>query len=498
MKRARKLITFILAAVMVMSMSLNAWAAGETGTITITNAKEGTTYSVYKILDLVSLDQLTGAYSYKVTDNDWKTFLATQNELITVDANDYVTWKGEEGSKAEDAADFAAAAIEYVKAEKLAPTKSVTADADGNLPIDDLEWGYYLVDSGAGVLCFLDTSDGSAVEIAEKNEVPVLDKKVDGTATTNTASIGTDVSFTVTITVKELAQNYTLHDTMSAGLTYDPNSLKVKIGNETVDVANYTYKYANAADPNNKTEHCTFEVFFDDDYLATLAENTVITVTYTAELNENAVVGDADDSVLGNTNTAYLAYGEQPDKDGNGTPDGEPPKTPEKTTTTYTYSFDLVKTDNNGKVLNGAEFEIYDASTGGNKINLVNVSSGVYRVATQDEATAQDFTSAVITAGNVEIVGLGNGTYWLEETNPPDGYNPLSARKSFTITDANLDATVNDGTYDNGGVQVINNTGSELPSTGGIGTTIFYIVGGVLVVFAVVLLVTKKRMKNEE
>jgi len=227
MKRARKLITFILAAVMVMSMSLNAWAAGETGTITITNAKEGTTYSVYKILDLVSLDQLTGAYSYKVTDNDWKTFLATQNELITVDANDYVTWKGEEGSKAEDAADFAAAAIEYVKAEKLAPTKSVTADADGNLPIDDLEWGYYLVDSGAGVLCFLDTSDGSAVEIAEKNEVPVLDKKVDGTATTNTASIGTDVNFTVTITVKELAQNYALHDTMSAGLTYGS---KINVG----------------------------------------------------------------------------------------------------------------------------------------------------------------------------------------------------------------------------------------------------------------------------
>ena len=281
---------------------------------------------------------------------------------------------------------------------------------------------------------------------------------------------------------------------MTKNLTYDPNSLKVKIGNETVDVANYTYKYANAADPNNKTEHCTFEVFFDDDYLETLEKNTDITITYSAELNEDAVVGDA-----GNTNTAYLAYGEQPDTDGDGNPDGDPPKTPEKTTTTYTYSFDLVKTDNNSKVLDGATFELYNAETGGQIINLVYDSvKGVYRVATQDEATAQDFTSAVITAGNVEIVGLGNGTYWLEETNPPDGYNPLSARKSFTITDANLDATVNDGTYDNGGVQVINNTGSELPSTGGIGTTIFYIVGGVLVVFAVVLLVTKKRMKNEE
>lgn len=504
MKKARKLITFILAAVMIMSMSLNVWADGETGTITIDGAIEDVTYSVYRILDLVSYNEETGAYSYKAAEG-WGNFLRSQEingTYIEIDNNEYVTWIGDEGNDTEDIKEFAAAALAYAKEAPVSANATDTISGNDEndsaevvtVTFNNLPFGYYLVDSSQGALCSLDTINTTAT-IEEKNEAPEMDKKVDETATTNAVTIGEQVEFTVTITVKDGAQNYALHDTMSDGLTYNPNSLQIKIDeNTTVDSEYYTHKYATETAPNNTEDGCTFEILFNDDYLATLDENTVITITYSAELNKNAVIGGA-----GNTNTAYLAYGEQPDTNGDGTPDGDTPKTPDITTTTYTYSFDLVKTDNNSKVLNGAKFELYDAETGGQKINLVyDAENGVYRVATQEETTEQDFVSEVITAGNVKIIGLGNGTYWLEETNPPVGYNPLSAREKVTIDNANLDATVNDGTYDNGGVQIINNTGSELPSTGGIGTTIFYIVGGVLVVFAVVLLVTKKRMKNEE
>lgn len=186
-----------------------------------------------------------------------------------------------------------------------------------------------------------------------------------------------------------------------------------------------------------------------------------------------------------NTNETKLVY-------------GEGSETTWDKTETFTYQFDLVKTKTDKTVLDGAEFKLYDAKTGGNEIALIDESNGVYRVATAAEKAAEGFVSATIKAGKVTIKGLDSGTYYLEETKAPAGYNVLAERVEVKIDHANLTATVEGDTYVSGGVQVINQTGAELPSTGGIGTTIFYVVGGLLVVAAGVLLVTRKRMSKSE
>ena len=191
-----------------------------------------------------------------------------------------------------------------------------------------------------------------------------------------------------------------------------------------------------------------------------------------AVLNENAVIAGE-----GNPNEVYLTY-------------GNAQETKKDTVVTYTYQFQLVKTDDKNTLLSGAEFELYDAAEGGNNIPVVKESEGVYRVAKEGE------TGVVIEAGYVTIKGLDTGVYYLEETKAPDGYNELSARKTVEITGANNDATVTEGIYQSGGVQVVNKTGALLPETGGIGTTIFYVVGGLMMVAAVVFLVSKKRMAS--
>ena len=137
----------------------------------------------------------------------------------------------------------------------------------------------------------------------------------------------------------------------------------------------------------------------------------------------------------------------------------------------------------------------------GKKIALVEEPDGVYRVATADEKNDKDFKSAVIEAGRATVKGLdANTTYWLEETEAPAGYNKLSGRVEVKIEDSNLTTTMDkdDNTWGSGdgGVHITNNTGAELPSTGGMGTTIFYIIGSVLVLAAVVLLIVRKRMSD--
>lgn len=171
-------------------------------------------------------------------------------------------------------------------------------------------------------------------------------------------------------------------------------------------------------------------------------------------------------------------------------------------TETDTFSFDLVKTDNSNKLLAGAEFELYAQETGGSAIPLV-LENGQYRVATSVEAGVEGFTSAKIVTNDtsmITVVGLdGNTTYWLEETKAPEGYNMLSERVAVPITDTNISAAMTDNTNSavweegDGGIHVINKTGTLLPSTGGIGTTIFYAAGIVLMAGAVFFVVRRKR-----
>ena len=472
MKRTKRIASVLLALVMALSLITTAFAAGETGSITIDNAVVGQTYTIYQILDLESYNKDSGAYAYKATAA-WRDFINgadVKSVYVNVDAQGYVTW-----AKDADVAAFAKLAQKYAADHNIANQGTKTADST-TVGFTNLDLGYYLVDSTLGTICSLDTTNPS-VTIKEKNSQPTVDKQVqensNGTwGDTNDANIGDTVNFKTTINVVDgQPKNYVLHDKMSNGLTFDAGSVEVKIGDRTLTPGS---DYTLIANPK---DGCTFEIGIKENVLK---PNDVVIVTYSATLNDKAVIHPEP-----NTNETKLVY-------------GEGSETTWDKTETFTYQFDLVKTKTDKTVLDGAEFKLYDAKTGGNEIALIDEGNGVYRVATAAEKAAEGFVSATIKAGKVTIKGLDSGTYYLEETKAPAGYNVLAERVEVKIDHANLTATVEGGTYVSGGVQVINQTGAELPSTGGIGTTIFYVVGGLLVVVAGVLLVTRKRMSKSE
>ena len=472
MKRTKRIASVLLALVMALSLITTAFAAGETGSITIDNAVVGKTYTIYRIFDLNSHNDDYTAINYKVSIK-WAEFFqdgAKGLDYVTIDDQGYVTWKVDADKVA-----FAKDAYAFAQASSI-PNDGQNKATNSTVKFENLTLGYYLVQSDLGVLCSLDTTMPD-VTIKEKNSQPTVDKQVQENSNSqwgesNDANIGDTVNFKTTINVVDgQPKNYVLHDKMSNGLTFDAGSVEVKIGDRTLTLGS---DYTLIANPK---DGCTFEIEFKENVLK---PNDVVIVTYSATLNEKAVIYPEP-----NTNETKLVY-------------GEGSETTWDETKTFTYQFDLVKTKTDNTVLNGAEFKLYDAKTEGNEIALIDEGNGVYRVATAAEKAAEGFVSATIKAGKVTIKGLDSGTYYLEETKAPAGYNVLAERVEVKIDHANLTATVEGDTYVSGGVQVINQTGAELPSTGGIGTTIFYVVGGLLVVAAGVLLVTRKRMSKSE
>lgn len=472
MKRTKRIASVLLALVMALSLITTAFAAGENGSITIDNAVVGKTYTIYRIFDLNSHNNDYTAINYKVSTK-WAAFFrdgAEGLDYVTIDDQGYVTWKA-----GADKAAFATDAYAFAQANGI-PDDGQDKATSSTVKFENLTLGYYLVQSDLGVLCSLDTTMPN-VTIKEKNSQPTVDKQVQENSNsqwgdTNDANIGDTVNFKTTINVVDgQPKNYVLHDKMSNGLTFNAGSVEVKIGDRTL-MPNSDYTLI-----ANPKDGCTFEIEFKENVLK---PNDVVIVTYSATLNEKAVIYPEP-----NTNETKLVY-------------GEGSETTWDKTETFTYQFDLVKTKTDNTVLNGAEFKLYDAKTEGNEIALIDEGNGVYRVATAAEKAAEGFVSATIKAGKVTIKGLDSGTYYLEETKAPAGYNVLAERVEVKIDHANLTATVEGDTYVSGGVQVINQTGAELPSTGGIGTTIFYVVGGLLVVAAGVLLVTRKRMSKSE
>lgn len=484
MKKAmKKLMAALLAVAMVCAMAIPAWAAGGTtagtGSITIDKAVSGETYTIYKMFDLNSYDPTAGTYSYTVV-SAWEDFFkdgAAGNSYITLE-NGHPTWV-----KGAQAADFAKAALAYANQKGISATKKATATSN-TVSFTGLDLGYYLVDTSLGALCGLDTTKPDAI-IIEKNQVPDIDKKVADSegnwVTENTAKIGDTVNYKVTITVQTANNRYVLHDTMSEGLTFNKDSVKVTVNNTVVDATNhYTLVTENIGGE-------TFNIKFEDSYIATLDAGTNIVVTYSAVVNAKAKV-DSDK----NTNEAHLVYGNEH-------------KTEKHETKTYLYEFDLIKfSGSTKKLLGGAQFKLYDAETGGNEIKLVkDNTTGIYRVATATETPVAYIET--VEGKTVKISGLDKKVYYLEETVSPAGYNGLTERVKVDLSTGSKKVTtgyLNDGTYDEslassiGGVAVENNAGTTLPGTGGIGTTIFYVIGGGLMVAAAILLITKKRMEN--
>ena len=490
MKHTKRAASLLLVIILVFALATTAMAAQEGtltgGSITINDAVPGQTYKAYQILYLESYNASSNAYAYKA-NSAWETWLKTQTSYVSFDAQGYVTWV-----ENADAATFAKLA--QVEAAKMTADKTVTADST-TVSFTDLKLGYYLVDTTLGTLCSLDTTNPN-VEMYEKNDVPTNVKTVqeDSNSTwgeKNDADIGQTVNFKSTITAQKGAQNYIFHDEMSAGLTLDTSSIKVYVmsGEQEVELAtnNYTIKTTDTC----KTD-CDFEVHFAKTYLDTITAPTTIIIKYSATLNDNAKVG-----LEGNPNKSYLDYGTNPSdetKPGSTTPPSE--------TKTYTWDMDVLKyaNGNESAVLKDAQFVLLN-KTKDKVATVVNgkVTGWVDVPTAAEGATITWPNNTVLTTGEngkFEIDGLDADTYYLREVQAPAGYNKLAADVEVVVTGA----TTTDGTmtYTTVVAKVNNQSGAELPSTGGMGTTLFYVLGGILVVGAVVLLVTKKRMSAEK
>ena len=510
MKVMKKILTILFTIMMVLMTTTMVFAdepavptegssSTDKGTIKITNAIKDQEYKVYKIFDLESYSGTN--YSYKVVDK-WANFFARTGGgygYITLDDDGYIK---SFNLTETNAPGFARSALRYaqdvsngVSAITSTPTKTDNADGTQTITYNNVDMGYYLVDSSVGALCSLNTTNLTAT-ITEKNSVPTIYKGV-GTIygdyeTTNTAEIGQTVYFTIDLYMGDGPQNYVLHDVMDSGLTYDSSSLNIYFkksgasgGHQTLDPTNYTLSYADGH---------TFDIEFKQTFLDGLKKNDNVWIEYSAKLNENAVIGS-----LGNKNKVWVSYGDNK-------------TTTEKQTITRTYGipvFKFYKTDVTGTTseqpLANVKFKLSTSSTAdlNNNTDFIkfvkNATTDVYRKALDTDA-AYNTELASNNLGKITLQGLAAGTYYLYETETVKGYNKLTKPVQIEIKSDGKIEYANKGETlqavgSDGLVKVENKTGTLLPSTGGVGTTMMYIVGVALLIGSGVLLITKKNAK---
>ena len=494
MKHTRQFFALLLALVLTLGLCATAFAEdAKPGSITISNPAQGKTYEVFKLLDVVEdeSDLANKGFIYKLTADAWADFITnvkdgSDNNYFNLFENGGMTYVLANENLKPGIADFAAKAKAYAETNKLAPIKTAKAEAEGALEISGLDLGYYLVRSDLGILCSLDTTAPNA-QVKEKNEATVIVKNVeDTTKKQNVAEIGTYVKFTIRITVKDKAPvNYKLVDEMTDGLTFVNNEtypLTVTVNGSALAAENY-----NVAET---TEPRGFTLTFNNNAegsASILKTDDVVTVTYYAQINKNAKIADE-----ANVNKAKVEYGTNS-------------HTEYDTTETYVWKMNIVKytmEQETEKKLAGATFQLSRDEAGAQVIKLVKVDDTTYRLALPTETEGVVDTITTGETGELVINGLADGTYYLTETKAPRGYNLLREPVKVTIghKDANGKLTETSFVADqtetdtSGVVKVENNAGAELPSTGGIGTTVFYVLGSAMALGAVILLVTKKRM----
>jgi len=496
MKKAmKKLMAALLAVAMVCAMAIPAFAAegagattGE-GKITIDNAVIGHTYKIYRILNLQYNDT---AKSFRYEKNDkWGAFVEEQTAYLAVDSKTgVVTWANS------DNADNGTAikALAVAAGQHVTDTPSLAADdskeATSNTVIfDNLPLGWYLVvsDLTTDAICSIDTT-AKQVTIREKNGVPTVTKEVEYASGSwgegNDGNVGDTVNFQTTIYVTDgNPTNYVLHDKMSNGLAFQTGTISVKKNGDPF--TDYTIE--------TPIDDCTFEIKFKEGSLHT---NDKVVVTYSATINSNAVVGTA-----GNENETWLKYGNN----------GE---TTHGRTKTYTWKFNILKffTNSNDEkqYLADVEFVLYRKNNTTDPAEYAKFDSNNKLTGwTKNESEAGKLRTNA--TSNVCVEGLDEGTYFLKETATPVGFNSLTSDVEVQITSSCNTLTnatytvqykmVNDEDFADTDdkekvVPIENKRGTVLPGTGGIGTTIFYVVGGGLMVAAAILLITKKRMEN--
>ena len=506
MKKAmKKLMVALLAVAMVCAMAIPAFADGSSSTstaavtkYTITAPKNGHTYEIYQIFtgdyDALQPSMLT---NIKWGENGTGTVGAAveQNVLNALSAV---------ASSASDKAKLDV--IEnYVKLDTT-PVAIVT-----NGSSVEVVGGYYLIKDQDGSLSgsepyttYLVSVVGTVTISPKSNDVPEFEKKLKDTndSTGDTTGwqdsadydIGDYIPFRLQGTVPEDYDSYktyyyAFHDVEEKGLTFDPSSVEVHLGDENgAIIPNTDYKVLTKKDGTTSDTECTFEIVFDDlKKVSGVTADSTITVTYKSQLNDSAVLG-----AQGNVNKAKLEYSNNPKGTGTG-------RTPWDNVIVFTYKVVVNKVDQNRQPLEGAEFTLTKKLKDGTE-NVIPM-----KIDTSNKAL---FT----------LSGLDDGVYTLTETVTPAHYNTISpitftVNADHTITweadPRNTVLTSLSGNTASGEItfthnetdgslttDVVNNIGTTLPGTGGIGTTIFYVIGGGLMVAAAILLITKKRMEN--
>ncbi len=500
MKRIKKLASLLLALVMMLSMTGTAFAEEETGSITISDAIFGQTYTVYQVLDLESYNADSDAYAYKAA-TAWGSFINSEEikgVYVKVDDQGYVTW-----IENADVAAFAKLAQKHAQTSSIENQGTITpTEENPAVEFTGLDLGYYLVDSTLGTLCSLDTTNPD-VTMTEKNGAPENKKTVEedskieqadgGYGDENDADIGQTVNFKSTITAQAGAENYVFHDKMSNGLTFN-GTVSVTLNDNDVTEDSYTFTDYTKAGTITPEDECTFEIEFTQAFCDSLNKDDEIEISYSATVNEHAEVGSE-----GNPNESRLSYGDENDIK----------VTPPSITKTYTWDVDVFKyteaEEGGEKVeqpLAGATFTLSKNADGSTPIEFVQeeenqLGNAVYHVATPDEKRNNSIEKLTeITTnetGKFIINGLDSDTYYLTETAAPAGYNKLAAPVTITIGkngEINATAELPQGVSE---VGVLNNSGSILPSTGGIGTTIFYAAGIILMAGALFFVIRRRK-----
>lgn len=497
MKYTKKLLSLAMVVILALAMAVPSFAAQTvesglegTGTITITNATLGETYSIYKVFDATYSGLDNASYTIE-GDSPWYGIVSGKSEYFTLTASAgdpsvfVVSFK--DGVTGEQVRDYLAGQVDNVDADASAEASDV------QVRFTNVAYGYYLVKSTL--------NDGGLVTVTNaKPNATVIDKnQIPGTNPSKTADeddyeIGETIPFTVTFTAtnydgENAIGEYYVKDTMPSGMELIVDSLSVKVDNN-----NLTKAYTENVDTSTAGFDITIPWQDDEgDFLYT--SPSTVTVTYSAKLTAEAGI-DGD----GVTNTAIIDWDVNPEGDEITT-----------TETVYTYALAIKKVDKQGNALAGAEFQLKN----GDVVVNVSGSDGNYVVDPNGTATITSPASGLIV-----IKGVDSDEYTLTETKAPAGYNlmtdsvtviPTKTSKTTTNVTKYLDENGNVVEENTGTpvtieladvaatpVFVVNFTGTELPSTGGMGTTIFYVVGGTLVVAAAVLLITKKRMHNVE
>lgn len=491
MKKFKKLMAFVISMIMTLAMTITAFAAETAETYTITAPNNGHTYEVYQIF--------TGDLNSGVLSNvKWgKNGTGTQGEAVS---DEILTEL--EATSGSDTAKLAVIK-NYVNLDSDKYGTATNAD-----PLEDVPAGYYLIKDVD------DTFDGKEdsytlyivqivgdVTISPKAAVPTFEKKLkdtnDTTGETSTWQdsadwdIGDKVPFQLKGTVASNYADYktyyfAFHDIEEEGLTFDSTSVKVYVDGTLIKSG-----YGVVTDP---TDGCTFEVVFENlKAIESVHAGSVITVEYESELNENANLGN-----VGNVNKAKLEFSNNPNEEQSGSNKPETGETPWDNVIVFTYQVIINKVDSDSKPLAGAEFTLEKVLKDGTKkiVTVVKAESGT------------TFT----------FKGLDDGNYILTETVTPGGYNTIDPitftvtaehtiiwdgeNRTAVLTKLNGDkvtgeiALTADMTKGSLSADVVNRAGSTLPETGGMGTTIFYVVGAILVLGAGILLITRRRMNK--